>query len=178
MLIKSIVLSTLLCLSTPAIATYGGVVSSIQTLAKLVAEDDQDVNNIESVSGILAAQKIADDLNNLGSAISHVVSGNAGTAASNNKATEDQLTDAYSDFNEEFQKYLDDLIEKKDVLTVLLQQKAIYNAVYNLYTPFNNLNKFVQSLLGDTDHKDEANESASGGYSALDEAEDTYEVAT
>ena len=56
MFLKSIVLCSLLCLSSPAIATYGSVVSSIQTLAKIVAEDDQDVNDIESVSGILAAQ--------------------------------------------------------------------------------------------------------------------------
>ena len=56
MFIKSIVLCSLLCLSSPAVATYGSVVSSIQTLAGIVEEDDQDVNNIESVSGILAAQ--------------------------------------------------------------------------------------------------------------------------
>ena len=56
MFIKSIVLCSLLCLSSPAIATYGSVVSSIQTLAGIVAEDDQDVNDIESVSGVLAAQ--------------------------------------------------------------------------------------------------------------------------
>ncbi|KAL8827335.1 MAG: hypothetical protein Q9191_003245 [Dirinaria sp. TL-2023a] len=178
MVLKSLILMTLLCLSSSALASYNEVIASTQSLAQIVAEDDQDVNDIESISGILAAQKIPDGIQNLGSQIEQIVSGNQGTAASSNRATEDQLTDAYSDFTELLQKYLDDLIEKKEILTLLLQQKAIYSALQNLAPAFSDYNLFVQSLLGDQDHKDAASESASSDFAAIFEAENEYEVAT
>ena len=56
MLFRSLVLSSLLFAACPVIASYAEVIASTQSLVGIVEEDDQDLNNIESVSGILAAE--------------------------------------------------------------------------------------------------------------------------
>lgn len=155
-------------------ANFGQTVAGTQGLGMVAQGADEDVQAMNLVTGATGASKIANDIQNLNSDIEGVQNRGAGTAPSGEDATEEQLTDAFDGFTDDFVIFLRDLKNKANVMNELGQGGAILTGLQDIKNTYGNYAAFLSGLLEDDDMKDAIDEATENGLSAITEAEDAY----
>ncbi|KAL8819595.1 MAG: hypothetical protein Q9191_007700 [Dirinaria sp. TL-2023a] len=119
-------------LISAAAPPLGQIVSAVGGLSRTAEGIDEDIKDINALTGVTQANKIADDIQTFVGDIQNVQDGAQGTKPVGDDPEEEQLTGAFGSFEGSTDQLLEDLDNKVNELNEVGQGKAIETALEDL----------------------------------------------
>ncbi|KAM0799233.1 hypothetical protein BDR22DRAFT_822542 [Usnea florida] len=172
LILLATLLKSCIILAAPPIAQ---VVSTNNVLEGVANQADQDVNAVTAVNGLLKAQRVPEDLENLANDFNQFSTDDKGIAGTSDPGTEDTVTESFETLSDAIARLMDDLISKKNVLDLYGQMNATYTQLVALRGAYLNYAFVIAPLVQDSDHRTQINDETTEGLESIEEAEEEFE---